>query len=76
LRKRGHSIPDLLSRKAGGYRGLDWRRLVNDDPYLPSDVRFSGVTRRSDLLFIRAAEDYGWDPAQFSSEAQPQRGDS
>lgn len=75
LVEAGHSIPDLLARKAGGYRGLDWRRMVNEDPYLPAEVRFSGMERRSDALWMNAVEDYGWDPEQFRSEQRQRQAD-
>ena len=73
LVEAGHSIPTCSPARRAVYRGLDWRRMVNEDPYLPSEGRFSGVARRSEQLWMRAAEDYGWDPAQFSSEAEAQR---
>jgi hypothetical protein len=57
LMERGHSLPDLLSRKTGGpYRTLDWRRVVSDDPHLPATARFSGLRRRHDEAWLIATE--------------------
>jgi len=63
LIEAGHAAPDLLTRKTQGYLRLNWRRMVNDDPYLPSDARAEGSINRMNQAFARLIEDFGWDPA-------------
>lgn len=65
LLETGQSAPDLLERKTGAYRGLDWRRMVHDDPFLPSDARASAVVEKGDASFRRMIEDFGWDPTRL-----------
>lgn len=62
LLEGGRAAPDLLVRKTGGYRRLDWRRMVADDPFLPSDARASAVVEKADAAFRRMLEGFGWDP--------------
>lgn len=61
LVEAGLSAPDLLERKTGAYRRLDWRRMVIEDPFLPNDARASAVVRRSDASFKELVEGFGWD---------------
>lgn len=63
LLEAGRWAPDLLERKTGGYRRLDWRRMVSDDPFLPSDARGSAVVQRADAAFRQMIESFGWDPS-------------
>jgi hypothetical protein len=65
LLEAGRSAPDLLERKTGAYRELDWRRMVYDDPFLPSDARASAVVQKGDASFRRMIEDFGWDASRL-----------
>jgi hypothetical protein len=62
LVETGWSVPDLLERKTGGYRRLDWRRMVADDPFLPAEARALAVVEKADTAFRRMIEGFGWDP--------------
>jgi hypothetical protein len=65
LLEAGWSAPELLERKTGAYRRLDWRRMVFDDPFLPSDARASAVVQKADAAFRRMVEGFGWDPSRL-----------
>jgi hypothetical protein len=65
LLERGWSAIDLLERKTGGYRRLDWRRMVFDDPHLPNDARASAVVEGADVAFRQMIERFGWDASQL-----------
>ena len=69
LVEAGRTAPDLLERKTGAYRRLDWRRMVYDDPFLPSDARASAVVQKGDASFRRMIKDFGWDPSRFDPTA-------
>ena len=66
LVEAGRSVPELLARKMGGYQRLDWRRMVYDDPFLPSDARASAVVEKADAAFRSMVEGFGfdWDASQ------------
>jgi hypothetical protein len=67
LIEAGWSVPDLLARKVGGYRRLDWRRMVIDDPFLPNDARASAVVEKADAAFRGMIEGFGWDTSRLDS---------
>jgi hypothetical protein len=67
LVEAGWAIPDLLARKTGAYRRLDWRRMVADDPALP-DARGSHVVERWYDAWRAMIVDFGWDPARLDQE--------
>jgi hypothetical protein len=56
----GWTVPRLLARKAGAYLGLDWRRMVKDDPYLPHETRPSVVAQQADRAFREAVARLGF----------------
>jgi hypothetical protein len=56
----GWTVPRLLARKVGAYRGLDWRRMVKDDPYLPHETRPSVVAQQADRAFRDAVARLGF----------------
>lgn len=71
LVEAGWTVPQLLARKTGAYRGLDWRRMVNDDPYLPHETRPSVVAQQADRAFRDAVARLGFQaPAERVFEAR------
>jgi hypothetical protein len=60
LVEAGWTVPRLLTRKAGAYRGLDWRRMVRDDPHLPHETRPSVVAQQADRAFREAVARLGF----------------
>jgi hypothetical protein len=60
LVEAGWTVPRLLTRKVGAYRGLDWRRMVNDDPHLPHEARPSVVAQQADRAFREAVARLGF----------------
>jgi hypothetical protein len=61
----GRAAPDLLERKTGAYRRLDWRRMVYEDPFLSGETRTSALVQRANASFRRMIEDFGWDASGF-----------
>jgi hypothetical protein len=61
LLEDGQSALDLLERKTAAYRRLDWRRMVCDDAFLPSNTRASALVQKADTSFRRMIEHFGWD---------------
>jgi hypothetical protein len=60
LVEAGWTVPRLLTRKVGAYRGLDWRRMVKDDPHLPHETRPSVVAQEADRAFREAVARLGF----------------
>ena len=54
------SVPQLLERKIGAYRRLDWRRMVQDDPYIDHKVRPSFVVKQADVSFQEMLQRLGF----------------
>ena len=67
LVEAGKSIPDLLARKIGVYRRLDWRRMVADDPSLPQTRPSHAVDRWYDA-WREMIVGFGWDPQRLDDE--------
>lgn len=65
----------LLRRKTEGpYATLDWSRFVHEDPHLPTASRFSGLERRTDLLWEQVVRAAGLDLGEYrrvAAEAEP-----
>lgn len=63
LVERGHSVVDLLKRKASGpYAELDFNRFVFEEPSLTHEVRSSLLDQRWMAEVDRVAEAFGFDP--------------
>jgi len=72
LVEQGHSVVDLLSKKASGlYAELDFNRYVFEEPLLTHEVRSSLLDQRWMAEVDRAAEAFGFDPN--STEALEKR---
>jgi hypothetical protein len=62
LIEHGHSLADLLARKAAGpYKQLDFRRFVSETADLPNDVRSTLLRDRWESAMVDAAHAFGFE---------------